>query len=216
MRFTVRLENRTDEPLTDYTICVSIGNGLYFPTAQEYNGPVVPANGSTLLYTGTLTVPEIYYGDGSAILQAAATARTKDGGSVKAVPLSLFVGVDEEKGSVPPGQLQLKVVQTSPAKAEYHVGDEITFHCEMKMADTDTMPGFMSIHVTADDGATADAVCDGEAFSGFYTGEYTLTLKEKDVTDGCISAVFTGVCAKEAGDPYSDNSNRITYTFPIS
>ena len=213
--FTVRLENKTDEPLTDYTIRVSIGDGLHFPTAQEYNGPIVPANGSTALYTGALPVPAIYYGDIGAVLQASATACTKDGRPVEAEPLSLGLSVDEDKGSVPAGQLLLKVTQTSPAKAEYAVGDEITFRCELKMTDTDTMPAFMSIHVTADDGATADAVCDGEAFSGFCAGEYTLTLKEKDVTDGCVNAVFTGVCAMEAGEPYSHNSNRITFTFPV-
>lgn len=228
--YWIALNNLSDEPLGDYTIRVSLGDGLEYPMADEFSGASVDANGNTRTYTGALPVLPLGYSSLGASLLATATAYTKDGRLVEAQPLEWWLDVEDPDSYPPISHLILKVVQTSPAKAQYRIGDEISFWCEMIM-DGDVMPEYMAVTVCESSEDSVDFVCetgDGgasspggvsfgdQAFAASVGGSCTVTLAAEDVTDGCVNLLFEGACAMKSGEGFSHNSNRVTFTFPIS
>ena len=165
-----------------------------------------------------------------ASLLATATAYTKDGRLVEAQPLEWRLAVEEPDDYPPISHLILKAVQTSPAKAQYRVGDKISFWCEMIM-DGDVMPEYMVVSGCINGSDSVDFVCEtgdggasspggvyfgSQAFAASIGGSYTVTLGAEDVFDGCVSLTFEGACAMKSGEGFSHNSNRVTFTFPIS
>ena len=227
--YSVALDNLSDEPLTDYTIRVSLTDSVDYLMSCEFNGASVGAHESTHMYPGGIPLQgSSYSGFGTALL-ATATAYTKDGRRVEARPVVWNLYVDKPDAYPPASRLLLKIEQTSPAKEKYEIGDEVTFWCELTM-DGEEMPGYMVVDVSKY-GDTLDFVCEtgdggasspsgahfgNQAYDETIGGSYTLRLEEENIVDGCVSVRFEGACAKEPGEGFSHNSNRIAFTFPIS
>ncbi|MBQ6595664.1 MAG: peptidoglycan-binding protein [Clostridia bacterium] len=229
--FTIGLVNKSGEELTDYVVRVSAGDGLDLVSIREFRGQSLAAGTSSGTCESGVLIPDLYYDRSEADVVATATARTKDGRIVEAKPLRWTVQVKPGEG-IYLGRLRMKVTQTSPEKAVYAQGDEITFWCELALDDhIGRTAEYMTIGVSANDGLSGSTVAEtgdggavspsGSAFGNepgdvCIGGWCTVTLKPRDIKDGYAHIQFEGSCSMVAGEDFSHNSNRIAFALPAA